>query len=158
MAFVHDAAVALDAIHEDVVSVLRLAGFHRVWPRRCFIQRSGRLKPERLVRALLVVLLAKSIEDTLLLPEVALGPNQRPKLRRGAFDPHKCRSCGPLIDGAYERQLEKSTKPILFGLNLRVTQTNGDPMLELFRSPHFRQSIGSASSLSSKKWFLVTRE
>jgi hypothetical protein len=32
-----------------------------------------------------------------------------------------------------------------------VTQTNGDPMLELFRSSHFRKSIRSATSLSSKK-------
>ena len=43
-------------------------------------------------------------------------------------------------------------------LDVLLTQTNGDPMLELFRSSHFRRSIGSATDLSSKNWCCGTRE
>ena len=103
-------------------------------------------------------------------------------MRRGTLDFRKGTSCGPIIDGAGERELEKPAKPILFGLNalnllqaleriqardpsadnqapndlipiqptlarqpvqvfgVLVTQTNGDPMLELFWPSHFRKA------------------
>ena len=103
-------------------------------------------------------------------------------MRRGTLDFRKGTSCGPIIDGASERELEKPAKPILFGLHalnllqaleriqardpsadnqapndlipiqptlarqsvqvfdVLVTQTNGDPMLELFWSSHFRKA------------------